>query len=63
MGGLNLSGSVDPVYNAVFVAELAIDKGATAILMPVSACKQLLELPDDEAATIASSMPMPGMRS
>jgi ATP-dependent Lon protease len=52
VGGLNLGGSVDPVYNAVSVAELAIDKGATALLMPVSARKQLLELPDDLATKV-----------
>lgn len=52
VGGLNLGGSVDPVYNAVSVAELAIDKGATALLMPVSARKQLLELPDELATKI-----------
>ena len=52
VGGLNLGGSVDLVYNAVSVAELAIDKGATALLMPVSARKQLLELPDDLATKV-----------
>lgn len=52
VGGLNLGGSVDPVYNAVSVAELAIDKGATALLVPVSARKQLLDLPDDLATKI-----------
>jgi ATP-dependent Lon protease len=52
VGGLNLGGSVDPVYNAVSVAELAIDKGAVSILMPVSARKQLLELPDEMATKI-----------
>jgi len=52
VGGLNLGGSIDPVYNAVSVSELAIDKGATALLMPVSARKQLLDLPDDMATKI-----------
>ena len=52
VGGLNLGGSVDPVYNAVSVAELAIDKGAVALLIPVSARKQLLELPDEMATKI-----------
>ena len=52
VGGLNLGGSVDPVYNAVSVAELAIDKGATALLMPVSARKQLLEMPDELASKV-----------
>lgn len=52
IGSLNLGGSVDPVYNAVTVAELAVDKGATALLMPVSARKQLLEMPDELATRI-----------
>jgi ATP-dependent Lon protease len=52
VGGLNLGGSVDPVYNAVSVAEMAIDKGAASVLMPVSARKQLIELPDELATRI-----------
>jgi ATP-dependent Lon protease len=47
VGSLNLGGSIDPVYNAVSVAELAIEKGATTLLVPVSARKQLNDLPDD----------------
>ena len=52
VGGLNLGGSIDSVHNAVSVAELAIDKGATTLLLPVSARKQLLELPDDLATKV-----------
>jgi ATP-dependent Lon protease len=47
IGGLNLGGSIDPVHNAVNVAELAIEKGATTVLVPVTARKQLNDLPDD----------------
>jgi len=47
VGSLNLGGSIDPVHNAVSVAELAIEKGATTLLVPVSARKQLNDLPDD----------------
>jgi ATP-dependent Lon protease len=47
VGSLNLGGSIDPVHNAVSLAELAIEKGATTVLMPVSARKQLNDLPDD----------------
>ena len=53
VGGLNLGGSVEPLYNAVAIAELAIDKGATAMLAPVSARKQLNDLPDDLITKIA----------
>jgi len=52
VGGLNLGGSLDPVYNAVSVAELAIDKGATTLLIPVSSRKQMLDLPDELATKI-----------
>jgi ATP-dependent Lon protease len=47
IGGLNLGGSIDPVHNAVSVAELAIEKGASTLLVPVSARKQFNNLPDD----------------
>ena len=47
IGNLNLGGSIDPDHNAVSVAELAIAKGATTLLVPVSSRKQLNDLPDD----------------
>jgi ATP-dependent Lon protease len=53
VGGLNLGGSIDPLYNAVAVVELAADKGAKAVLMPISARKQLIELPDEVATRVA----------
>lgn len=52
VGGLNLGGSIEPIYNAVSVVEIAIEKGGTHILMPVSGRKQLNELPDDLATKI-----------
>ena len=52
VGGLNLGGTIEPIYNAVGVAELAIDKGATVLLMPVSSRRQLFELPDDMATKV-----------
>ncbi len=52
VGGLNLGGSVDPLYNVVSVAELAVEKGATILLAPVSARKQLVDLSDDMATKI-----------
>ncbi|NMB46574.1 MAG: hypothetical protein GX998_09225, partial [Firmicutes bacterium] len=36
----------------VGVAELAIEKGATTLLMPISARRQLFDLPDDLATRI-----------
>jgi ATP-dependent Lon protease len=47
IGQLNLGGSVDLVYNAVNLAELAVEKGATTILIPLNARKQLNDLSDD----------------
>lgn len=47
VGGLTLGGSIDMISNAVRIAELAIDKQAQTLLMPVSARRQLNDLPDD----------------
>ena len=52
VGGLNLGGGIDPVYNALGLTELAVEKGATSLLMPVSARKQLFDLSDDMATKI-----------
>ena len=35
VGQLNLGGSIDPVHNAVNVAELAVERGATTLLIPM----------------------------
>jgi ATP-dependent Lon protease len=52
VGGLNLGGSIETIYNAVNIAELAVEKGATALLMPVSSRRQLYDLSDDMATKI-----------
>ena len=52
VGALNLGGSVEPLANAVGIVEVAVDKGADTLLMPVSARKQLFELSDDMATRI-----------
>ena len=51
-GGLNLGGSIETVFNPVSVVEIAIEKGAASILMPISSRRQLNDLPDDLAAKI-----------
>jgi ATP-dependent Lon protease len=51
-GGLNLGGSVETIFNPVAVVEIAIEKGAASILMPISSRRQLNDLPDDLAAKI-----------
>ena len=53
VGALNLGGSVEPLPNAVGIVEVAAEKGANAVLMPVSARKQLFELSDDMATRIS----------
>jgi ATP-dependent Lon protease len=52
VGGVNLGGSIDPIYNTVSVAELAVEKGAALLLMPVSARKQLFDLSDEMATKV-----------
>lgn len=53
VGGLNLGGGIDPVHNAVSVAELAIEKGASALLVPISARRQLNDLSDEMATKVS----------
>lgn len=47
VGPLNLGGSIDLIPNAVQIAELAVDRQAQTLLMPVSARRQLNDLPDE----------------
>lgn len=53
VGGLNLGGAIEPVHNAVNVAEHAIEKGATTLLIPITARRQLNDLSDDMAVKIS----------
>ncbi|AKO52006.1 peptidase [Marinobacter psychrophilus] len=52
VGEINLGGSVEPVHNPVTIAEIAVEKGATALLMPVSCRRQLFDLSDEMATKI-----------
>lgn len=47
VGALNLGGSIEMIPNAVALAELAVDKQAQTLLMPVAARRQLNDLPDE----------------
>ncbi len=47
VGALNLGGSIEMIPNAVQIAELAVDKQAQTLLMPVAARRQLNDLPDE----------------
>jgi len=51
-GGLNLGGSIETIFNPVSAVEIAVEKGANSILMPISSRRQLNDLPDDMAAKI-----------
>ncbi len=53
VGALNLGGSVEMLPNAVAVAELAVEKGASTLLMPIAARRQLFDLPDQLATKIS----------
>ncbi len=52
VGEINLGGSIEPIHNPVSIAEIAVEKGATALLMPVSCRRQLFDLSDDMATKI-----------
>ncbi len=46
-GPLNLGGSLGRIPDPVAMAELALDKQASVLLMPVSARRELMNLPDE----------------
>jgi len=52
VGEINLGGSIEPVHNPVSIAEIAVEKGATSMLMPVACRRQLIDLSDDMATKI-----------
>ncbi len=52
VGELNLGGSIEPIHNPVSLVEIAVEKGAAAILMPVACRRQLFDLSDDMATKI-----------
>ncbi len=52
VGGLSLGGGLEPIYDAVQVAELAVEKGAETLLMPIGSRRQLNDLSDDMAAKL-----------
>ena len=52
VGEINLGGSIEPIHNPVSIAEIAVEKGAAALLMPVACRRQLFDLSDDMATKI-----------
>ena len=52
VGALNLGGSIELLPNPVAVAEMAVEKGASTLLMPISSRKQLFDLSDEMATKV-----------
>jgi len=52
VGEINLGGSIETLHNPINIAEIAIEKGATSLLMPVACRRQLFELSDDMATKL-----------
>lgn len=52
VGEINLGGSIESIHNPVTIAEIAVEKGASTLLMPVACRRQLIDLSDDMATKI-----------
>ena len=52
VGNLSLGGGVETVLSAAALAEHAMEKGATTLLVPVSARRQLLDVTDEVATRV-----------
>jgi len=52
IGEVNLGGSIGEIHNSVTIAEIAVEKGATALLMPIICRRQLFDLSDEMATKI-----------
>ena len=52
VGEINLGGSIEPIHNALTIAEIAVEKGATTLLVPVTCRRQLLDLSDEMATRL-----------
>lgn len=52
VGEINLGGSIEIVHNPVTLVEMAVEKGASTVLVPVSSRRQLFDLSDDMAIKV-----------
>jgi ATP-dependent Lon protease len=52
VGGLSVGGSFEAIHNAVSVVELAVEKGAQTVMLPMSARRQVNDLSDEMAARV-----------
>ena len=51
-GGITLGGTIEPIHNPIDVVELAMEKGANTVLVPVSSRRALIDLSDDVATKV-----------
>lgn len=52
VGGINLGGGIETIYNAASIVELAAEKGATSLLMPVATRRDVMNVSDEIAAKV-----------
>ena len=52
VGEVTLGGTIEPIHNAVTLAELAVEKGAKSLLLPVACRRQLFDLSDEMATKL-----------
>lgn len=52
VGGINLGGGIETIYNAASIVELAAEKGASTLLMPVASRREAGNVSDDIAAKV-----------
>ncbi|MEO6321596.1 MAG: BREX system Lon protease-like protein BrxL, partial [Polaromonas sp.] len=52
VGEVTLGGTIEPIHNAVALAEQAVEKGAKSLLLPVTCRRQLFDLSDDMATKL-----------
>jgi ATP-dependent Lon protease len=51
-GEVTVGGTIEPIHNAVALAEIAVEKGAKSLLLPVACRRQLFDLSDDMATKL-----------
>ncbi|WP_436637650.1 protease Lon-related BREX system protein BrxL [Microbaculum sp. FT89] len=51
-GGITLGGSIEQIHNPIDVVELAMEKGADAVLVPVSSRREMFDLSDEVATKV-----------
>ena len=52
VGEVNLGGSIEPVHSPISLIEIAVEKGASTVLVPVTCRRQLFDLSDDMATKV-----------